>query len=142
MEDNYWDDLAQVGPQKPLGYLPRSTITDLCGETIAGAIAWAKQTGLRWANFDADECDINSGAIYVWHEAALASLLRAHAGLLAECGWPTDPASFVATVANNFAADDRPLRTGRTRFRRRSLCGTLDTDRFGMIVISEQSGIS
>lgn len=53
MEDNYWDDLAQVGPQKPLGYL------------------------------------------------------RAHAGLLAECGWPTDPASFVATVANNFAADDR-----------------------------------
>lgn len=101
---DYMADLERVGSRKPLGYLPRNTITELCGRSLAEVKAWASRAGLYCLDLGPDECFIGSGALYVWDDDALLGLLAANADLLIRTGWPTYSVEFIGKVAREDAS--------------------------------------
>ncbi len=100
--------LTEVGPAKPVGYLPLRTIKDfvkLSPDTIA---ADAAKHGLAMAQFDPKTCCIKSGALYVYDRESLAKLLQAQADAVSVAGVPHDPDRFVAHIAAVWYAEDHP----------------------------------
>lgn len=100
--------LSEVGPSKPVGYLPLYTIKDfvqLSPETVAAA---ATARGLTTVQFSPQECCIKSGALYVYHREALASLLETQAAAINAAGLPLDPDRFVAHIAAVWFEADHP----------------------------------
>lgn len=92
-------DLRDVGPAKPMGYLPLQSITEFCGIPLADAIEEAQVRGLTWCVFEeSPDSHIVSGALYVWDRAALGALLQVNRDILAIAEWPLDPDDFVAKV--------------------------------------------
>ena len=90
--------LNQVGPAKPVGYLPLNTIKNLVKVEVDQVIASAASRGLASAQFGPEECCIKSGALYIYDRQALTRLLRNHADLLAAAKMPIDPDHFVARI--------------------------------------------
>ena len=102
--------LTEVGPSKPVGYLPLitiETIAQLDPETVA---AEARARGLATEQFGPSVCCIKSGALYVYHREALAALLRANAEAVHAAGLPLDPGNFVARIASVWFEQDHPAR--------------------------------
>jgi hypothetical protein len=102
--------LIDVGPSKPVGYLPFYAIKDfvqLSPETIA---ANAATRGLAVAEFGPDACCIKSGALFVYDWEALACLLQSQADAVSQAGLPDDPDRFVAHIAAVWYAEDHPAR--------------------------------
>jgi hypothetical protein len=100
--------LTDVGPAKPIGYLPLYTITDFAQLSPEAIAADAKARGLAVAQFGPDMCCIKSGAFYVYDSKALASLLQAQADAVSNAGLPLDPDRFVAHIAAMWYAADHP----------------------------------
>lgn len=112
MDDlTYLDDLLLVGKSKLLGYLPLSTIIDLCGKDPLNLQEELNRNGLSTRLFTHEECGVGSGALYAWDNAKLSALLSlpGNEATLLEAEWPTDPAEFVDRVANDFAEGSGPL---------------------------------
>jgi len=102
--------LAEVGPSKPVGYLPPHTIDDfvqLSPEALAKA---ATARGLATAQFGPDICCIKSGALYVYDREVLAKLLHMQADVISAAGLPLDPDLFDALIATVWFAADHPVR--------------------------------
>jgi hypothetical protein len=100
--------LTEVGPSKPVGYLPLHAIKDfvqLPPNTVAAA---AIARGLATAQFDPNACCIKSGALYVYDREALAKLLQARVDVLLAAGLPLDPDRFVAHIATVWFESDHP----------------------------------
>ncbi len=75
--------LAAVGNAKPVGYLPLATLEKhLAMDVTEVADSFAKR-GLKTRIFLANECCINSGALYVYDSSALQSVLNAASDVLA-----------------------------------------------------------
>lgn len=92
-------DLRDVGPAKPMGYLPIRGITRFCGIPLAEAIADVQARGLAWRVVgEPPASSVASGALYVWDRAALGALLDANRDILMIADWPLDPDVFVAKV--------------------------------------------
>jgi hypothetical protein len=89
-------DLTEVGPSKPVGYLPLYTIKKFARTTPEALVAAAAARGLATAQFTPAECRIKSGALYVYHRETLADLLRASADA---AGLPLEPDDFIARIA-------------------------------------------
>jgi hypothetical protein len=91
--------LTEVGPSKPIGYLPLYTIEEFVRMTPEALAAAAAARGLSTAQFTpADSC-IKSGALYVYHRETLADLLRANAKVACAAGLPLEPDDFIARIA-------------------------------------------
>jgi hypothetical protein len=90
--------LQEVGPSKPVGYLPLSTIraAKSASETVAAS---ALTRGLAAIQFPPEACCIESGALYVYDRAALAALLQERAAAAAAAGLPLQSDAFVAHIA-------------------------------------------
>lgn len=88
------DDLDRVGPGKPLGYLPVSTVIKLGFDVTALMLKYAGK-GLRTFVVSQEDSNVSSGALYVFDREALARLLESRRQVLVDAGWPTDPESFV-----------------------------------------------
>ncbi len=89
-------DIKEVGSNKPLGYLPLDTITDLCKEDPEKLAQEAEAKGLRTLIvMDREICEIYSGALYVWDEDALKQLLLKNEDVLKLADWPKEPEAFV-----------------------------------------------
>jgi hypothetical protein len=101
--------LTEVGPAKPVGYLPLYTIRDLAQLTPESVAASATARGLAAALFGPSECCIKSGALYVYHREALAILLQEKAATVCAAGLPIDPDRFVARIASIWFEPDHPL---------------------------------
>jgi len=100
--------LAEVGPSKPIGYLPLYAIEEfvqLSPQSVADA---ATARGLTTALFGPSECCIKSGALYVYHREALAKLLQEKAAVLSAADLPLDPDRFVAQIAGVWLEKDHP----------------------------------
>ena len=91
--------LSRVGPNKPVGYLPLYTLTDVAQLAPERVAADAIARGLAAVRFGPDECCIQSGALYIYDRAALATVLRGQTDTLAAEGIPSDPDRFVAYIA-------------------------------------------
>jgi hypothetical protein len=100
--------LTEVGPSKPIGYLPLYTITDIAQLSPEAIGAAATARGLAVAQFGPDACCIKSGALYVYDRKALAKLLQARAEASSLAGLPLDPDRFVAHIATVWYAEDHP----------------------------------
>jgi hypothetical protein len=100
--------LAEVGPSKPIGYLPLYAIEEfvqLSPQSVADAVT---ARGLTTALFGPSECCIKSGALYVYHREALVTLLQERAAVLIAVGLPLDPDRFVAQIAAVWFEKDHP----------------------------------
>jgi hypothetical protein len=91
------DDLYDVGPDKPLGYLPNEAIYGY-GERpeVVGDVS--QRRGLSTLELGEEEAMIRGCALYVYDKKALDSLLGEQASMLAARGWPVDATEFVDRV--------------------------------------------
>lgn len=100
--------LTEVGPAKPIGYLPLDTIRNFVKLSPDAIANEARTRGLVTVQFGPDACCIKSGAFYVYDREALGRLLQAQAGLVAVAGLPREPDRFVAHIAAVWYAEDNP----------------------------------
>jgi hypothetical protein len=101
--------LAAVGNAKPLGYLPLTTLEKhLAMDVTEVADSFAKR-GLKARVFLANECCINSGALYVYDPATLQSVLNAASDVLERNKWPISAELFVDRVAKFWVEENDPV---------------------------------
>jgi hypothetical protein len=96
---SYLDDIYHVGPRKPLGYLPIDTLTRLCGQDLLATFARCQAQGNQSRWFSERECQVGSGALYVWHPPSLNLLLKEELATLRKFRVPVTPNAFVQAVA-------------------------------------------
>jgi hypothetical protein len=101
--------LTTVSPSKPVGYLPLYAIKKFLRLTPEAVAAAAATRGLATAQFEPDACCIKSGALYVYHREALASLLQRSADIICAAGLPLDPDGFVTCIATKWFESDHPI---------------------------------
>ena len=99
---------TEVGPTKPVGYLPLYTIEEFVQLTPEAVAAAATARDLATAQFGPAACCIKSGALYVYDRKALASLLEESADAIIAAGVPSDPDHFVAHIATVWFDKDHP----------------------------------
>ena len=102
-EAGYLDDLLKVGSDKPMGYLPVSTIIDHCRVDPTEVAAYLREKGLETRYWPESFCGVYSGALYTYDPHSLNLLLANHSSLLEDTGWPGDADDFVVKVATTFA---------------------------------------
>src|SRR5215475_15344561 len=90
--------LTQVGPTKPVGYLPLYTIRDVLQMDPYALVQDARVNGLSATMFGPDQCCIKSGALYVFDRQSLERLLRSSKLIVSASRWPLDPDQFVARI--------------------------------------------
>jgi len=101
---------VRVGPFKPVSYLPIDTINKVLNMQADEYARRVEKAGGECVVFSEAETCIKSGAIYAYSEAALASVLENHRGLLVESGWPCTPREFVGKIAAEWLDLHSPLR--------------------------------
>ena len=113
-----WDDhqkalalrsLKRVGPTKAIGYLPLYTIVEFLQVTPETLVAEAEARGLKTLKLSAQQCCIDSGALYVYDHDELASILHIAQEILLEHELPGDPRCFVQHIAAHWFQCDHPL---------------------------------
>jgi hypothetical protein len=97
--------LTQVGPTKPVGYLPLDTIRGVLQMHPYALAQDAQVNGLSAAMFGPEQCCIKSGALYVFDRRSLERLLRSSKSILSASCWPLDPDQFVARIAREWIDD-------------------------------------
>jgi hypothetical protein len=95
-------DLYRVGPDKPIGYLPLSTIKK-AGAEPRRLYKEMKGRGLSAHLFSEGESQVCSGALYVWDVHSLQKLLDINTDILDAAGWPRAAEEFVKRVVVDFA---------------------------------------
>lgn len=92
-------DLLSVGQQKPLGWLPLDTLqnAEVSPEQLAGEL---ESKGLKTLILDQEEGGVRSGALFVYDESALKSLIEVNLQTIQQAGWPTEPDAFVRNLKN------------------------------------------
>jgi hypothetical protein len=89
------NDLRLVGEEKPLGYLPISTLKKICGTDPQTMRDELEPKGIIVVEFKEDECRVPGGALYAYDRNALGRLLDSGKAILEKNGWPTEPDGFV-----------------------------------------------
>ena len=92
------NDVKRVGPEKPLGYVAISDLTDVCKIDPSKLKKELEQKGLKTILFGQGESIVNGEALYVYDENSLKSLLDNNHTMLVKSGWPTEPESFVRNL--------------------------------------------
>ena len=105
----YLDDLLEVGPEKPLGYLPFHTISALCKVDYRELEKYLRERGIEVMKFSRFFCKVSSGAFYAYDREALQKLLDKNQGTLKDFRWPTQADQFVKKVAKKYAPGRTPL---------------------------------
>jgi len=108
LKDALLRSLQQVGPAKPVGYPPLSTVTDVLGLEVDDLIRDAIARGLAAVRFGPERCCIKSGAIYVYDCWAVAAAVRDATDNLTDYEIPSDPDGFVQYIAANWLDEDHP----------------------------------
>jgi hypothetical protein len=101
--------LLEVGPSKPVGYLPLSAIKTARSSPEIVAMS-ALADGLAAIEFAPGACCIESGALYVYDRAALNALLRERAAAATAAGLPLQADAFVARIAAFWFDRNHPAR--------------------------------
>ena len=89
------NDLRKVGPEKPLGYLPLSTLIEICHIDPKTMQEELEKKGLKVMILKYGETNVIGGALFAFDEEALRRFLEEGAAILKKAGWPTNPESFV-----------------------------------------------
>jgi hypothetical protein len=106
--DGLLNDLRCVGPGKPIGYLPLSTMLE-AGWTTYDAFERAKKRGLRILEVKVGMSRFIPSAVYVWDTDAVQALLDLNESVLATSDWPTKAEEFVTKVICEQANPNDPV---------------------------------
>jgi hypothetical protein len=101
--------LAEVGPAKPIGYLPLYAIRDVLRMEPLALAREGEAKGLSAALFGPDQCCIKSGALYLFDRQSLEHLIQSSRPILSASRWPLDPDQFVARVAREWIEPAHPV---------------------------------
>ena len=93
--DKILGHLRQVGPQKPLGYLPIETLIKTCKVSPESIEEELHEKGLKTLKLQDEETNVVGGALYAYDENALQELLTTHQELLEKEGWPSENEPFI-----------------------------------------------
>lgn len=105
------EQIRNLGPHKPLGYLPIDTLSSYFHSDVQHEIERARQKGFKYLVLSPKETDIgHEGALFIYDESSLKQLLEEHRETLVKGHWPTDPEAFTRKVASVFVHDGTPLR--------------------------------
>ena len=96
------DSHARVGQHKPVSYLPLRTVELEMGITIQAYISIIERLGNKSRAFDAENCCINSGAIYAYSDTDLLRILQNSQDILVANGWPTNPVDFISVCPETY----------------------------------------
>jgi len=102
------NDILLIGPRKPMGYLPISTL-QMCGQDTGALIDDARINGLRAEMWGSHECMVGSGALFVWDAETVEQFIEPNGPLLVGAGWPDDHHMLVRKIATQNVAIDTPL---------------------------------
>jgi hypothetical protein len=105
---NVLRSLTEVGPSKPVSYLPLQTVMDILRLSPEAVAAAAAARGLAMAQFGPDRCCIKSGALYVYDRQALGKLLQSRVDAISAAGLPLDPDRFVERIAAVWFTEEHP----------------------------------
>ena len=101
--------LAAVGNAKPVGYLPLATLEKHLAMDVTEVADSFEKRGLKTRVFLANECCINSGALYVYDPSALQSVLNAASDVLERNKWPISAELFVDRLAKFWIEESDPV---------------------------------
>jgi hypothetical protein len=73
--DYFLDDLRRVGPKKPIGYLSLTFLINTLKIDPLKIIEEVERKGLKFITLGLGETDVSGGALYVYDEKALKTLL-------------------------------------------------------------------
>ena len=100
--------ILAVSSDKPIGYLPLSTITSILGLDPAELAAQARLRSLPAVVLQPDRC-INSGALYIYDHAALRLLLSRAERQVLSSGLSIQPDEFIEQVAATWFELNHPI---------------------------------
>ncbi|MEO6509084.1 MAG: hypothetical protein ABIO02_03955 [Patescibacteria group bacterium] len=89
------NDLRNVGNDKPLGYLPLTTLIEVCKVDPQAIRTELENRGLKTIVLKQEECSISGGALFAYHQEALEHHLEKNKKILLSNGWPTEPEKFI-----------------------------------------------
>lgn len=98
-----------IGREKPVSYLPLSTIERVIGIKVSEYTGMIEALGNEFLVFASEECCIKSGAVFAYSYRDLENVLRNHRDVLAHNGWSTDPRDFVRRLASEWLDDRNPI---------------------------------
>ena len=103
------NSLADIGAEKPHGYLPLYTVRDVLHLDPHALAREAESKGLPTVIVGADECCIKSGALYVFDRAALQRILQSPPATSLSSGWPLSVDQFVARIGGDWVEPTHPV---------------------------------
>ena len=103
------DDLAAVGPEKPVGYDNLRAMRHWRAEDIAALRENLENRGLKTLLLKEKDCAMRHGALYAYDEKALQKLLTQRADILHKNGWPSEPEEFIRKIAREWVPEKTPL---------------------------------
>ena len=103
------NQLLSIGRKKPLGYLPRSTLLNICDVDPRKVVTFLRQKGMKAFLLKSSECRVGSGALYAYHPVHLQAFLDKpdNARILKTYQWPENAADFVMQVATVMADPEK-----------------------------------
>jgi hypothetical protein len=101
--------LKDMGTSKSLGYLPLQTVQKHLSMNVDDFLQSMQEKGLQTKIISAEECCINSGAIYIYDLAALQRILDEERAILEANAWPSSAGQFVEHAAKDWLADSHPV---------------------------------
>jgi hypothetical protein len=103
------DEHVSLSARKPVSYLPRSTIEKVLGLTVDDYRKLVERAGNKCVVFSENQTCIQSGAVFAYRNANLASVLDHYSDLLIACDWPRSPEAFVRRVAFEWCEEKAPV---------------------------------
>jgi hypothetical protein len=98
-----------VGPQKPVSYLPIDTIRKVIGMPESRYVEYIERVGNNALLFESRDCCIKSGAVYAYNKAALDDVLNEYQDMLSEYCWPLDSIGFITRIAQEWLKLEHPI---------------------------------
>ena len=98
-----------IGPKKPVSYLPIKTIEKVLKLSVDAYVGMTTTRGHSSVAFGPDQCCIDSGAVYLYSQAALQQILDQSAGTLMRENYPLDSRGFIAALARDWLPGDHPV---------------------------------
>lgn len=104
------EQIRNLGPYKPLGYLPTGSLSSYFRSNVEDEIERAKKSSYAFQLFPEAPILGGDGILFVYDRESLQSLLDEHSDVLNEAGWPKDADSFVERVSNEWAPPKTKLK--------------------------------
>ena len=99
----YLKDILRVGPIKPLGYLPITTI-NLTGIHVDTLVEWAIKRGFCWRFISAPGY---LSSLYVCDEVVLRTMLYKYRLILEAATIPTEPLDYVCYISTQIVSQQK-----------------------------------